>query len=69
MEKPNNTLSDPGIEPGTPCVAVALATTRPTTLLYFTPYNYLKNKFVLLLVVAMVWSDLVWYGLITKSSI
>ena len=32
MEKPNNTLSDPGIEPRTPCSAVALATTRPTRL-------------------------------------
>ena len=30
MEKPNNILSDPGIEPRTPCSAVVLATTRPT---------------------------------------
>ena len=30
MEKPNKTLSDSGIEPGTPCSAVALGTTRPT---------------------------------------
>ena len=29
LEKPNKTLSDPGIEPRTPCSAVALATTRP----------------------------------------
>ncbi|KAF9823039.1 hypothetical protein SFRURICE_006534, partial [Spodoptera frugiperda] len=27
---PSNTLLDPGIEPETPCPAVALATTRPT---------------------------------------
>ena len=30
MEKPNNILPDPGIEPRTCCSSVALATTRPT---------------------------------------
>ncbi|KAF9807426.1 hypothetical protein SFRURICE_005384 [Spodoptera frugiperda] len=29
-KKPSNTLPNPGIEPGTPCSTVALATTRPT---------------------------------------
>ena len=34
IEKPHRTLSDPGIEPRTPCSAVALATTRPTKQLF-----------------------------------
>ncbi|KAF9823325.1 hypothetical protein SFRURICE_019134 [Spodoptera frugiperda] len=37
-KNPSNTLPDPGIEPETPCSAVALATTRPTR----QQQNYIK---------------------------
>ena len=35
MEKPNNTLSDPGIEPRTSCLAVGIAITKPTRQCYW----------------------------------